>query len=258
MISTPPVGRPFLTASWRDLVVVNYKIDPELLTPYLPQGTILDTWQGECFCSVIGFRFLDTRLKGVSIPNHINFEEVNLRFYVRRELHGKDGPETRRGVVFIRELVPKKAIAMVARILYNEKYSAVPMSHSVEESLSGRILSYSWQVRGGHNSVVAHTSGEPVPIIESSESEFILEHYWGYSSGRFGQTIEYQIHHPRWRIWPEATVSIELDVEKTYGPQFFETLNRPFHSAFVAEGSSVTVFSGRRLNGVNPLESAAR
>ena len=81
-------ARRFLTAEWRYLVMLNYQIEPDLLRPFLPQGTELDSWQGQTFVSIVGFNFLNTRLLGLPIPGHINFEELNLRFYVRRK-----GPE---------------------------------------------------------------------------------------------------------------------------------------------------------------------
>jgi uncharacterized protein YqjF (DUF2071 family) len=87
---------PFLTAEWRDLAMLNYEIDAAVLRPFVPAGTELDAWGGRTFVSVVGFRFLGTRVRGVPVPGHRDFEELNLRFYVRRV--ADDGP--RRGVVF--------------------------------------------------------------------------------------------------------------------------------------------------------------
>ena len=107
--------RPFLTACWRHLVMLNFTADPALLEPYVPPGTQLDFHDGRTFLSIVGFRFLNTRILGIPIPFHTNFDEVNLRFYVRRETPA--GP--RRGVVFIREIVPRAILrphAAAARI----------------------------------------------------------------------------------------------------------------------------------------------
>ena len=101
----------FLTAQWRDLLMVNYEVDPSLLADRVPLGTTLDLFEGKCFVSLVGFMFLDTRVMDFLIPFHVNFEEVNLRFYVKRETR----TEIRRGVVFIKEIVPRGAIAWVAR-----------------------------------------------------------------------------------------------------------------------------------------------
>ena len=111
----------FLTAAWRHLIMLNFEVDPGLLKPYIPKGTELDYWQDKTYRSIIGLVFYNTRIKGLAIPFHQTFEELNLRFYVRRP-----GPEgINRGVVFIKELVRKPAIALMARVFYNEEYVAL-------------------------------------------------------------------------------------------------------------------------------------
>jgi uncharacterized protein YqjF (DUF2071 family) len=98
--------------------MLNYEAEPALVTKYVPRGTLLDSFEGRAYASLVGFRFCRTKLLGrFSVPFHIDFEEVNLRFYVRR----KDGSDDRRGVVFITEIVPRRAIAATARhILWGE------------------------------------------------------------------------------------------------------------------------------------------
>ena len=93
--------------------MLNYEIDPRLLTNHLPSGTVLDSFLGKTYISLVGFRFCHTKLFGaIAVPFHSDFEEVNLRFYVR----GQEGPEAKRGVVFITEIVPKRVVAGVARV----------------------------------------------------------------------------------------------------------------------------------------------
>ena len=167
----------FLTAEWRHLAMLNYQVDPSLLAPFVPPGTELDFWGGKAFVSLAGFLFLNTRIRCIPVPFHRNFEEVNLRFYVRR----KSGGEWRRGVVFIKELVPRLAIAWTAKILYNENYAALPMSHRIEESQSeAKSVVYSWRFRGRENSMTLITQCVAQPLGAGSEQEFITEHYWGY------------------------------------------------------------------------------
>ena len=139
-------ARPFLTADWRHLVMLNFRVDPALLRPYVPAGTELDFYNTDALVSIIGFRFLDTRVRGFAIPFHRDFEEVNLRMYVRRE----HGGELRHGVTFIRELVPRHTIAAVARAVYNEPYVHVPMSSDVTIE-AGRLRSaaYRWRSARG-------------------------------------------------------------------------------------------------------------
>ena len=224
--------------------MLNYKIEPSVLAPYVPTGTELDLWNGKNLVSVVGFLFAKTRVFGIPIPFHRNFEEVNLRIYVRRK--AEDG--WRRGVVFIKEIVPRAAIALTARKLYNEPYIALPMAHQiVEESSSVKSAEYSWRFGGRPNGLKLTTRGESQPLTEGSEAEFITEHYWGYNAQRDGSTLEYRVEHPRWRIYDVAEAKLDCDVADLYGEQFRENLKHKPVSAFLAEGSAVTVYRGVRL-----------
>jgi uncharacterized protein YqjF (DUF2071 family) len=234
----------FLTAEWRWLAMLNYAVDPQTLAPFVPAGTELDFWNGKTFVSVVGFLFQKTRVRGIPIPFHRNFEEVNLRFYVRRKANN----EWRRAVVFIKELVPRFAIAWVARTFYNENYIALPMSHRIEKSQAEiRSVTYAWRFSGRENSLRLVTCGSAQPLREGSEPEFITEHYWGYAAQRNGATLEYQVEHPRWQVWEAQEARLDCDADNLYGKQYSEVLSRPPTSAFLAEGSAVTVRKGVRL-----------
>jgi len=233
----------FLTAEWRSLVMVNYAVDPRLLAAYLPRGVELDLWHREALVSMVGFRFLKTRVLGVAIPFHQNFEEVNLRFYVRRR--SADGWQ--RGVVFIREIVPKRAIATVARVVYNEPYLALPMRHRVPKRGTGGTFEFGWRFRGDWCGLGAQTIGEPAPLTPDSAEEFIFEHYWGYTRQRDGGTVEYQVEHAPWRVWQTSRAWLTGEVAALYGAEFGQALAQPPRSAFVAEGSPVLVRRGVRL-----------
>ncbi|HUR29698.1 MAG TPA: DUF2071 domain-containing protein [Planctomycetota bacterium] len=235
--------KPLLTAEWRELALLNYEIAPALLAPRVPAGTELDSWRGRTLVSIVGFLFQDTRLFGVAIPLHRDFEEVNLRFYVRRK--AADG--WRRGVVFVKELVPRRAIALAARALYNEPYTAVAMSHRIETGTSGRSARYAWKFRGREHSLRVQGEGEPSTIVEGSEEEFVAEHYWGYTRQRDGSTLEYEVEHPRWRIRPAREAVLDCDVRALYGAEFERVLTATPTSAFLAEGSAVRVHRGVRL-----------
>jgi len=230
------VLKPFLTANWRYLAMMNFVVDPKILEPLVPPGTELDFHEGQTFLSVVGFLFLDTVVLGLPIPRHRDFEEVNLRFYVRR----KNLDDWRRGVAFVRELVPRPAIAIIARTFYGEPYSALPMRHLVEHK-DGRVLAeYQWR-RGKHWETLAMTATDDAQNCRAgSHEEFITEHYWGYTARRAGLS-EYRVEHPRWRFWPAVTSRLEADVETLYGREFVETLSATPASAFIAEGSSVAV-----------------
>jgi uncharacterized protein YqjF (DUF2071 family) len=234
----------FLTAEWRNLVMLNYEVDPAILAARVPEGCELDAWQGRTFVSMVGFLFLRTRVLGLPIPFHRNFEEVNLRFYVRHKAEG----EWRRGVVFVRELVPRWAIAAVARGVYGEKYASLPMRHSIQAAAGSgsKVVSYQWRRGGVWEGLSATYSGTPELPSEEAEETFITEHYWGYAQHR-GATVEYQVEHPRWRVCRAETCTFECDVEALYGPEFRTFLSTPPSSAFVADGSPVLVRRGRPL-----------
>lgn len=222
--------------------MLNYTIDPAILRPLVPVGTELDMWRDEAYISLVGFRFLNTRIKNVRFPFHSNFEEVNLRFYVRR----KHGAEWRRGVVFVKEIVPRPAIAAVARLLYNENYISLPTRHNI--SSNGELsVRYEWCFLGKWNHVEAVAQGDPKLIEKDSEEEFIAEHYWGYTGQRDGGTKEYRVEHPSWRVWRTTDASLEVDIAGIYGKEFESPLKNPPTSAFIAEGSKVTVSKGSRL-----------
>lgn len=230
--------------------MLNYEVPASTLAPLVPRGTELDLWNGHALVSVVGFRFLRTRVLGVPIPFHRNFDEVNLRFYVRREVAGA---AVRRGVTFIREIVPRSAIALVARVAYNEPYLSLPMRSQVPSTITDTPgpLRYSWRRRTSIGSRWEHLAVQPVGQAAvppaDSEAQFITEHFWGYTTQRDGGTVEYEVTHPSWRVWAGESPELEAEVATLYGPRFAEPLSAAPRSAFVAEGSQVTVSAPRRV-----------
>jgi uncharacterized protein YqjF (DUF2071 family) len=228
--------KPFLSAHWRYLAMLNYVVDPRLISPLVPPGTEIDYEDGETFVSIVGFLFLDTRLLGFPIPLHRDFEEVNLRFYVRK----RSADRWRRGVVFIRELVPRRAIALLARAFYGEHYVALPMRHAIIDDGARVSAEYGWRRGKKWESLKMTVSGELQSISAGSHAEFITEHYWGYTCVRAGCS-EYRVEHPRWKIRNADTSELRAEVATLYGEQFAETLARPPRSAFIADGSPITI-----------------
>ncbi|HEY7396360.1 MAG TPA: DUF2071 domain-containing protein [Gemmatimonadaceae bacterium] len=236
----------FLTAEWRWLAMLNYRVPRELLRPLVPRGTTLDVWHGEAYVSVVGFLFRNTRLFGLRVPLHGLFEEVNLRFYVRRDVDG----EVRRGVTFIRELVPKRAVSIVARLAYNEPYRTVPMRHRLGMIGPARrplSVEYAWRVGGEWCGMRLFPEGDAYAAEPGSEEEFITNHRWGYTRRRTGGTTEYQVRHPAWRVCRGAHGLVVGDLSTLYGRELAEVLARPPHSAYFAAGSMVAVHRPARL-----------
>jgi uncharacterized protein YqjF (DUF2071 family) len=236
--------RVFLSAEWRDLVMLNYEVEPNLLSRCVPPGTALDSFKGRTYLSLIGFRFCHTKLLGfLPVPFHANFDEVNLRFYVRR----KEGNQDRRGVVFIAEVVPRRAIATTARLAYGENYTHLPMKHRIETQGLNKTVEYQWQVSDQWCKIYAQTVGPPVQPQEGSLEQFITEHFWGYSNQRAGGTIEYHVSHVPWQVWTSPKAGFEGKTTALYGEELAIVLQRRPDCAFVADGSPVTVFRGNKI-----------
>jgi uncharacterized protein YqjF (DUF2071 family) len=237
------MARIFLTAEWRHLAMLNFAVDPRLLESRVPRGTRLDLWRGQALVSIVGFMFHRTRVLGLPIPLHTEFEELNLRFYVVREHPA--GP--RRAVCFIKEVVKLPAISFVARTLYNENYVTLPMRHELDATPERTRAQYQWRLHDRWHTVSCAGRGAPAVPEKGSEAEFVTEHYWGYAAQRDGGTMEYEVTHRPWRLWTPNEFSIDADFEALYGPEFAPFLNRPPVSALLAEGSGITVSSGERL-----------
>lgn len=229
----------FLTARWQDLIMANFAVDPSLLESRLPAGTELDLQDGKCFVSLVGFMFLDTRVLGVPIPFHGNFEEVNLRFYNKREVDG----EIRRAVCFVKEIVPRFAIATVARVLYGEPYECWAMSHERSE----RSVSYNWSKRGCRNHLSVEIDESVGVPADGSHGEFIIEHYWGYTARGADRVDEYKVEHPKWELFSVKNEAIDVDFGGTYGDEFAFLADEKPHSVLLAKGSEVAVYKGERI-----------
>src|SRR5256714_5772483 len=223
--------------------MLNFVVDPKILAPLVPPGTEIDFENGETFVTVVGFLFLDTRLLGLPIPLHRDFEEVNLRFYVRK----KSADTWRRGVVFVRELVPRRAIATVARVFYGENYVALPMKHDIEHRDLKLNVEYSWRRGRKWESLKMSATGEPQSIPAGSHGEFITEHYWGYTCFR-GGCSEYRVENPRWKGLNADTFEIETDVAALYGEQIVGPLSAETRAAFIADGSSIQVLPREQMS----------
>jgi len=234
----------FLTADWHYLLLANYAVEASLLRRHLPVGVELDDWNGTHYASMVGLLFENTRMLGVSFPWHRNFPEVNLRFYVRRKTI--DG--WKHGVVFVKEIVSKPAIVLVANTIYQEKYVALPMRHHIKTESNGELaLDYNWKVKGEWNYLrgVAAATSEPIP--EHSEANFLTENYWGFTRRSATRTSEYEVVHPRWTMRGVSNFAFHCNVAALYGPEFVEVLQQAPTSIFMADGSAVKIMSGEKV-----------
>lgn len=232
----------FLSAEWRKLIMANYETDAAILKKFLPAKTELDDWQGKHYISLVGFMFLNTRVKGITIPFHINFPEVNLRFYVKH----RSGLEWKRGVVFINEFVPRRAITFVANNFFQERYVTYLMKHKWEIG-DKQAIGYYWKKMDQWSSLEAIAGKDPFELVPGSKEEFITEHYWGYSAIGENRTVEYHVEHPRWSMYTVEQYNIICDFKTLYGNdfEFLDSLQPAF--VLLAEGSPFTVFTKKIL-----------
>ena len=264
-----PPERPFLTARWTDLLLLNFEVPPAAIARLAPPGTEPDLFDGRAYVSVVGFLFRDTRILGVRAVGHQRFEEVNLRYYVLRQ----EGNELRRGVVFEREMVDRPAVTAMARWIYGEQYVTRRMRSAVRNDgatlAPNDTLAYEWQTgrrgRRRWNRMGGRAATPLEPAAPGSLPEFLIEHYWGYTHGRDGETREYRVAHRPWRVAAVVDVVWDCDLAATYGGSpLAEYLASPPELAFVADGSAVQVFRGRaidvrgrKLVGTSPLPQYA-
>ncbi len=235
----------FLKANWENIIMANYEIDPEILTPFLPKGVSLDLYNGKAYISLVGFMFKKTKLFHVPIPFFGTFEEINLRFYVLR----KEGAVTKRGVVFINETIPYKIVAWMANLLYNEHYKVVPTRHCITTDLDIKKVQFEWLLNKKWNRIYVEASNELRVMKKHTLEKFIYEHYFGYTKIDENTTEEYRLHHPSWKVSSVLETQIDCDFKAMYGEAFAVLNDTKPEAVFIAEGSSVEIEWERiRLN----------
>ena len=233
----------FLRAEWNNIIIASYAVPGEILQPYLPAQTELALFDGKVYLSLVGFMFLNTKVFGFSIPMHTDFPEVNLRFYVQRNDNGK----WKKGVVFIKEIVPKKAISFIANNLYGEKYVTLNMQHQHEEKGENFEASYKWNYENKWNKISCITNKRSKPIIANSKEEFFADHYWGYSKSSNSKTYEYEVQHEKWNISQVISYDIDCDFGSVYGNEFALLNDKKPDSVLMTRGSDIKVFPKETL-----------
>jgi hypothetical protein len=236
-----PFKRPWLTAEVRHLAILNYEVAAGLLSPYVPHCAEIDSWQGKCLVSIVAFLFRQPKVLGIPLPCCQEFEQANLRFYVRR----RTKTVVRRGVVFIRELVPKHLVALIARYFFGENYVCLPMDHDVgfdePRSKSHTKMEYRWYDHGRWHGIKIHADNNMALPEPGSQAAFSLERYWGYTLRSKGFCLEYRFEHPQWHV-QQASAALTCDQENIFGSDFAASLFQKPSSAFITEGSKVSLF----------------
>lgn len=229
---------PFLTAEWHNLLNVTFRVNPDLLLPHVPKGVELDVQDGFAYVSLVAFEFLNTRVKGLKIPFHVHFPEINLRYYLKYK--------ERRGVAFIKEFVPKYCIAKVANVIYNEPYQSIPMemeSHFEGNELHGKHTFY---VDNELQTISFRAKNELSVPAEDSLTHYFKEHEIGFGIGHDGNTLYYKVHHPKWRVYDLISYHYQLDFGKVYGENWAFLANETPYCVCLAEGSAVEVYPAQK------------
>ena len=226
-----------LTCEWRKLAFANYKVPAELVEKHLPAHTRLDYFNGNCLVSLVGFQFKNVEAAGIKVPFHTDFEEINLRFYVKRF----DGAKWRKGTVFISEIADKPVLSTLANTLFRENYTTVPTRQEIEEDEESLKAAYFWQLNGEwqHISVKSNRLAGPVP--DDSESKFIMDRPFGYGELNEKETNEYHVSHADWHTYTVEEYSIKVDFAKQFGAEWSMLSSATPHSVILAEGSTVSV-----------------
>jgi uncharacterized protein YqjF (DUF2071 family) len=230
------MSRTFLKASWENLIMANYEIEPSILEPYLPKGVELDFFNNKTYVSLVGFMFNKTRLFGVPIPFFGSFEEINLRFYVRKVENRK----IKKGVVFINETVPFKVVALLANKLYKEHYISIPTKNTIDIT-EHKHIKYEWRVDNKWNSIAVKSDTDKYKIEQATIEEYIFERYFGFTKLSNFSSQEYKINHPKWMINKVLNTHINCDFRTMYGDAFLVLNNQKPDSVLLAEGSQVSV-----------------
>jgi len=227
----------FLSARWENIVMANYDVNSEVLKPYLPAGVEPDFYNNKTYVSLVGFLFKQTSLFSIPIPFFGTFEEINLRFYVKRV----EGGTVKRGVVFVNETVPYKPVAWLANKLYNEHYIVIPTKSKIVNTENTKNIVYEWKINKSWNHIKVNTAIASEEMLPGSAEEFIFEHYYGFTKINSRLSQEYKVNHPRWQVNKVMGFSIECDFKSMYGDDFSFLSNHTPDSVIVAEGSPVTV-----------------
>jgi uncharacterized protein YqjF (DUF2071 family) len=236
-------NKEFLRANWLRMASANYEVDPVILKKYLPFGTELEAHNGKHYVSLVAFRYCQTRLLNVPIPFHRMFEEINLRFYVKREVQ----PGVWRSeVAFTKLFFPKTALTLVAKYVYKENYETVKMLHEWKEDDKHLITNYGLKNGDWHNFDLV-TSKEAVPVLPGSDDEFFLKHYWGTSQINSDSCTLYKIEHPEWQKHVVMDSEINFDFGSIFGEEFAHLTHTEPDSIQLFDGSEVIVYRKKIL-----------
>jgi uncharacterized protein len=232
-----------LRAEWNNIIMANYAVPKELLLPYVPYKTELDFFEGETYVTLAGFMFLNTQMLGFDVPFHSNFEEVTLRFYVR----SNHSLAAKRGVVFIKEIVPKYAITLLANTVFGQNYTTLKMKSFHQDMGDYMETGYEWKYQDKWNKLTAKAVKRSTPIRQNNFNEFIADHYYGYRKNGETKTYQYEVEHEHWETFNVIEYSVDCDFGSLFGKEFSILNKEKPKSVFMLKGSEIRIHQRKLL-----------
>lgn len=226
-----------LRAEWNNIIMANYAVPKELLLPYVPYKTELDFFESETYVTLAGFMFLNTQMLGFDIPFHSNFEEVTLRFYVK----STRGLAAKRGVVFIKEIVPKYAITLLANTVFGQNYMTLKMKSFHQDMGDHMETAYEWKHLDKWNKLTAKAGKRSTPIRQNRFNEFIADHYYGFRKNGETKTYQYEVEHELWETFNVIDYSVNCDFGSLFGNEFSILNKEKPKSVFMLKGSEIRI-----------------
>lgn len=238
---------PFLKAQWKELTLVNFALEPDFLINILPVGLDPDLLHGKAYASLVAFDFESIRVGGIPWPGYTQFPELNLRVYVRCSEAG------RRGVFFIRELIPGKIPTAIARVAYNEPYSACPLTRSHQALVNGaQVQRTDWIWKGAPNYLEVEVGPETMMPATDEDANWFKEQEWGFGHSRLGELLRYHVTHPRWMVRKVHRCDYEVDWLGLYGPIWARQLEGAEPDSLMhCIGSEIAVYPPRSIDRPN-------
>ena len=242
----------FLSANWQNILILSWPVDAGLLQPYLPLGLEIDRFDGDAYISAVGLTVANSRVAGIPVGPR-RYPQVNCRFYVRRTL--PDGGQ-RPGVVFIRQIVPYRAIALAARLIYREPFQYAPMPDAAGAPASDRQrrIAYAWRTNGPTAGFGADRPPAPAQYAAPGTlAEFLTARYWGYNGANGGVLREYRVRRESWQLQTATACGFEGDLNmlSDSGPIVAAISNPPASAIIAAGGPTQIGWPHRCVQGVS-------
>lgn len=190
MTGDPPhvVRRSFTLQSWRDVVFLHWRVDPDVVAPLLPPGTEPDLVDGTTWIGVVGLRMTDLRVGPVPYPS---FLELNIRLY-------SCGTSGQRAVVFRAMEASEPVFAAASRSSTRLPYTwaAMRFTHA------GRRIGFATRRRLPRPSGTGlrfEVEYDAAPH-EPSATEAALTARWSLHQRWYGPTLRWPVTHPAWPL----------------------------------------------------------